>query len=31
MVAMNSGSRNFLLYSWEDIAKSSEPKLQLRR
>jgi len=31
MVAMNSGSRNFLLYSWADIAKSSEPMLQLRR
>ena len=31
MVAMNSRGRNFLLYNWADIAKSSEPMLQLRR
>jgi len=31
MVAMNSGGRNFLLFKWEDIAKTAEPKLQLRR
>jgi 3-phytase len=31
MVAMNSKGRNFLLFNWEDIAKTAEPKLQLRR
>ena len=31
MVAMNSGGRNFLIFNWEDIAKTAEPKLQLRR
>ncbi|HEU0004529.1 MAG TPA: phytase [Terriglobia bacterium] len=31
MAAMNSGGRNFLIFSWEDIAKTGEPQLQLRR
>ncbi len=30
MVAMNSSSRNFLIFRWEDIAKTGEPQLQLR-
>jgi 3-phytase len=31
MVAMNSGCRNFLIFNWEDIATTAEPRLQLRR
>jgi hypothetical protein len=27
---MNSRGRNFLVFSWEDIAKTSEPQLLLR-
>ncbi|MCI0723715.1 MAG: phytase [Acidobacteria bacterium] len=30
MAAMNSGGRNFLIFSWEDIAKTGEPQLQMR-
>jgi 3-phytase len=30
MAAMNSRGRNFLVFSWEDIAKTSEPQLLLR-
>jgi 3-phytase len=31
MVAMNSGPRNFLLYRWEDIANTGQPKLAASR
>ena len=31
MVAMNSRGRNFLIFNWEDIARTAEPKLQSRR
>lgn len=31
MAAMNSSSRNFLIFSWGDIAKTGEPQLQLRK
>ena len=30
MAAMNSSSRNFLIFSWDDIAKTGEPQLKLR-
>ena len=29
MVAMNSGPKNFLLYRWEDIANTGEPRLKM--
>jgi 3-phytase len=29
MVAMNSGPRNFLIFRWDDIARTGTPKLQL--
>jgi 3-phytase len=31
MVAMNSGGRNFLLYRWEDVALTGQPKLKVGR
>jgi 3-phytase len=31
MVAMNSGGHNFFIFNWEDIARTAEPKLHLRR
>ena len=31
MVAMNSGPKNFLIYRWEDIARTGAPALELAR